>query len=731
MSSLQILNIALPIPLYRQFDYLPPKQMGDVKLKIGMRVRVNFRTRTMVGIIIGKSKSTTVPIHKLKPVTEILDKKPIIPLELFQLLRWTANYYQQPLGEVLFSALPSMLRKGKPIVIPRKEVYKIYKSDIDKTLFNHAPKQKKIFNLLLSHSQGLNIKQVSEKIPNPQSSLQALSSKKLIKKVFIEENIAEKNVTEKIFLNSEQSSVSKKIKKNSNSFSVHLLAGVTGSGKTEVYLSLAQKLLKKNKQILFLVPEIGLTPEYVHRIKKRLGVHVDLMHSGLNETERVHTWQSAKIGSSTIIVGTRSAVFLPFKDLGLIVVDEEHDQSFKQQEGVLYHARDLAIYRAKQLDIPIILGSATPSFESLVNVDKKKFKKYQIKFRAKKSSIPKINLVDLRSQKLIDGLSHELLHSMEDELDKNNQVLLFLNRRGYAPLLMCPSCSWVSECSRCDARMTYYKTQQTLKCHYCQKKQPAPKFCPNCSSEALINIGEGTQKIESRLKNYFSTYSIIRIDRDSTRRKNELENKLEQIKNGQHQIIIGTQMLSKGHDFPNVTLVGILNIDQGLFSTDFRATEKLAQLLVQVSGRAGRAKKTGKVFLQTYQPAHPLLSCLLSNGYNEFAKQALKSRKSCDFPPYTSMLLVRAQANQQQQTQKFLTQVKRMLDIPNQKLKLFGPIPALMAKKAGMYQSQLLVIAQNKKILQKSTSGFAEKIQQSPLAKRVRWEIEIDPLEIA
>ena len=537
--------------------------------------------------------------------------------------------------------------------------------------------------------------------------------------------------TQKIYLNQEQQDAYNTLQKELCHFHISLLAGITGSGKTEVYLALARDVIQNHKQVLFLVPEIGLTPQLVKRVQDRLGVTVAVIHSGLNENERAQAWLSVSTGKVSAIVGTRSAIFASFKNLGLIIVDEEHDLSFKQQEGFLYHARDVAIYRAKQLSIPIILGSATPSFESLHNVNNGRYKKLVLSTRAQKSKSPQIKLIDLRAKTSHGGLSSELLDAIQTELEKNHQVLLFLNRRGYAPTILCQNCGWIAECSRCDAHMVYYQKQNLIKCHHCLKEQPAPSNCLHCNSEELIYLGEGTQRIENALRAKFPNAAITRIDRDSVSRKNALQEKLDGIHNGKFQIIIGTQMLSKGHDFPNVTLVGILNVDHGLASTDFRATERLAQLIIQVSGRSGRSEKVGKVLLQTYQPQHPLLQRLLTDGYEAFSKEALDIRYNCALPPYTYMTIIRARAHQKDLTHNFLQDVKQMVNVTNSvSFNIFGPIPARLERKAGMFHSQLVVIATDRKRLQQHIKNWASEIQQRPLAKRVRWDIEVDPLEM-
>ncbi len=732
MQSDRILHIALPLPLYQHFDYLSLVGVNKNNIAPGIRARVPFGKRTLTGIIVGSSQQSKLANSKLKPVNELLDTEPVFEPNLLALLFWAADYYQQPIGEVLHTALPSLLRKGKFIQAPTHSVYQIGQQEVDENTFKRAPKQHKIYTLLQKNSGGLTADELNENLSHWRVAMRTLQEKNYVKKVELDKRIHGEEIKfDNRILNLEQKNAYKEITKNLDAFKPFLLDGVTGSGKTEVYLAAANKILNKKQQVLILVPEIGLTPQIVKRIETRLGAKVTLTHSNLNDTKRAQTWLAAKTGKAQIIVGTRSAVFLSFKSLGLIIVDEEHDLSFKQHEGFLYHARDVAMYRAKQNSIPIILGSATPSFESQHNVALGRYKKLILSKRAKESKLPQVKLIDLRSKIISDGLSNELIQAIEKELAQKHQVLLFLNRRGYAPVILCQDCGWSAECTRCDSRMTYYAKQNIIKCHHCLKQQATPELCSSCGSNNLLFLGEGTQRVENKLKELFPSTSIIRIDRDSTRKKDSLDKKLDDIHAGKHEIIIGTQMLSKGHDFPGVTLVGVLNIDQGLYSTDFRATERLAQLLIQVAGRAGRTNKQGKVLLQTYQPEHPLLNCLLQQGYTEFSRQALELRKSCFLPPYTHMVVVRARAHQQNLTQQFLVNFKNKVtqnNIPN--LNLLGPIPSLIERKAGMYQNQVIIMAANRGIIQQHLNTWTQMIQQHSLSKRVRWDIEVDPLEM-
>ena len=665
-TSNQILRIALPAPLRKLFDYLLPKDLYHVNLQPGLRVKVPFGSRKLIGVLVEVTDQTDVPSNKLKPITEIIDETPIFTKEILDLCLWASDYYHHPIGEVLFYALPTKLRQGKPAEL------KFKKSTV-------KPGEK----------------------------------------------------TTPIKLNDEQKNAVDQILKYKNSFQCFLLHGVTGSGKTEVYLQVIQKLLDQEKQALILVPEIALTPQTISRFQKRFNEKTVCMHSSLNPTERLNAWIMAKSGEAKIIIGTRSAIFTPCKNLGIIILDEEHDLSFKQQDGFRYSARNLAIIRAQRNNIPIVLGSATPSLETLYNILNKNFQTLSLPERVGSAIHPSFKMIDICNQTLDHGISKALLERIKQHLDNDSQVLLFLNRRGYAPTLMCHQCGWIAKCPRCDVHMTLHNQPEHLHCHHCDTTRPKPATCPECGKKQLQNIGVGTERLEKALSTHFPDIQITRIDRDTTRKKNSIDKLLERVHEGSKQILIGTQMIAKGHHFPNVTLVGIINADAGFFSADFRATERAGQLLLQVSGRAGRAEKPGEVLIQTHYAQHPLLKQLTQHGYLEFAKFALKDRQESGLPPYSHFALVRAFALDSNKPEQFLEEVKSLAEvIAKEKIKLLGPIPAPMPRRKSHFQTQLLFQSQDRTALQKLLKELLPQIEKLKSSSKVKWNVDVDPMEM-
>jgi primosomal protein N' (replication factor Y) len=536
-------------------------------------------------------------------------------------------------------------------------------------------------------------------------------------------------ISKHLTLNVEQAFAVEKIRENKNSFNVFLLHGITGSGKTEVYLQAMIDAIAAHKQILVMVPEIGLTPQALQRFSERFKVVSIALHSGQTPRQRLNAWRLIKDGTARIIIGTRSAVFSPFLELGLIIIDEEHDLSFKQQDGFRYHARDLAILRAQHYKIPIILGSATPSAETLYKAYSGKFHLLSLTQRAGAATLPNYQIIDIRNQKLEEGISKDLISAMQTELAAGQQVMLFLNRRGFAPVVLCHSCGWIIPCRRCDMRMTYHQHSKRMQCHHCEMQKILPVSCEACGANDLLPVGLGTERLESVLQKHFPTVSIARIDRDTTQRKGSMNELLEGIIAEKYQILIGTQMLAKGHHFPNVTLVGIVDADGGFFSSDFRGIERMGQLLIQVAGRAGRVQKQGNVCIQTHYPDHPIFHQLLSADYQAFVQMLLEERQAANFPPYSHLALFRAEGFSETQALNFLKNVKNLAGQPAG-ISLAGPILAPMPRRAGKHRAQLLVQTQSRNNLQRLLQKIISAIDTIPDKPKIRWSIDVDPMEM-
>jgi len=734
MSKGHLVNVAIATPLRRTFTYRLPKSIKKDDCKPGCRVKISFGRRRVIGVITETGVSTTLPASKIKQIDALIDNEPLWFNELWQLLIWATQYYQHPIGEVLHTAMPTLLRQGNSATFAKQKHW--YLTAVGKTAdaeqFRRAPRQFEFVKLLQEYPDGLNDSELRNIFPASYDVLKRLQEKKLLD--FTEQEITPQKTPQEITpgpkLNPEQQHAFDTVIAAQNDFGCFLIDGVTGSGKTEVYLQIIREIISQGKQALVLVPEIGLTPQMINRFQKRLGCPVSVLHSALNDTERLYAWLAARDNLAPVILGTRSAIFSPMKNPGLIVIDEEHDASFKQHEGFRYSARDLAVWRAKQNNIPVVLGSATPSIESLYNVKQGRFKKINLSQRAGEASPPKLHLLDMRSQPMFEGLTDKLLQIAQQHLDNNNQVLLFLNRRGYAPAMMCHDCGWVAHCQRCDSNMTYHHRDRRLRCHHCGAERASEKSCPQCQSEELLTVGSGTERIEAALHEKFTNVEIIRIDRDTTRRRGSLQALLNRVKAGQRQILLGTQMLAKGHHFPRVTMVGIIDADQGLHSAEFRAPERMAQLILQVAGRAGRAEQPGEVYIQTHHPDHPLLLSLIHQGYAAFAEQLLAERQLVGLPPYSAMALFRAEAVNRDAPLSFLQKIKDTINkYPHPRLEMYGPMPAPMEKRAGRYRTQLIVQAPQRQALQSLLRVVLPEIESLKSGQKVRWSLDVDPID--
>ncbi len=728
-----ILRIALSAPVYGLFDYLPPKPVDEENLKPGQRLLVPFGSSKRCGILVELSDQTSIPRQRLRAAHKMLDDAPLMSTDHLAFLRWVADYYHHPTGEVLLSALPVRLRKGKRPLIPRPDRVRLKAPDEETLgkLQRKAPRQWQLLQWLKSRGGDASMHELRQQFSNVHGILRALRGKDLVV-VGMTDNITAAPLSDPDFaLETEQAQAVTAIASRLTEYGAFLLDGVTGSGKTEVYLRIARQVLEQGRNVLLLVPEISLTPQLIRRVEARLPGPLAVLHSGRSDSERERAWQMTRKGQARVILGTRSAVLAPVPNLGLVLVDEEHDASYKQQEGFRYSARDMALVRARRANCPVVLGSATPSLETLKNAMDGRYTWLRLTQRAGKAQKPRMQLLDVRNQRLQGGLSPLLLQALEDVLSQGRQAMVFLNRRGFAPVLSCYSCGWLSDCPRCDARQTVHYRQHKLVCHHCGNERPMPAQCPACGSTELHPLGQGTEQLEQVLQQQFPDHPLVRIDRDSTSTKGSLDRLLQQAREGRASLLVGTQMLAKGHHFPGVSLVGMVDVDGGLFGADFRAAERMAQLIVQVAGRAGRGEHPGRVLMQTRFPDHPLLQTLVQADYAAFAQEALKEREQADMPPYSYQTLIRASASKAETAEAFLQQAVTLVEKQaGQEIQVWGPVPAPMQKRAGKYRSHLLLQASDRNRLQGFLDAFVPALSKLPDAGRVRWSVDVDPLDL-
>lgn len=733
-----ILQLAIPTPLRRRFDYLPPVDVSDAEVATwqkGSLVRTSFGHQEVVGVLLDIHQTPSCDINLLRPVHGLIDKNPAFSSEILDLCLWAADYYQCPEGDALHTALPALLRQGEAAEERREACWQLTVGGkgLPEGALKRAPKQALLLAALQQHEKLSRSDIAALEIP-------ANIIKSLLDKGIIEQTIATEAPTEiptNIFrqsglpLSKEQQTALDQIALHQ--FQVSLLDGATGSGKTEIYLQAIAKVLEQGKQALVLVPEIGLTPQTIARFQQRFAVPIVSLHSGLNDRERLDAWLQARSGKARILIGTRSAIFTPMPNLGIIIIDEEHDGSFKQQDGFRYSARDLAVVRANRLQIPLVLGSATASLETLSNAQQGRYQHLRLNTRAGNAKPPEIHLLDIRGQALHEGFALETKVAIGQEIAAGNQVLVFLNRRGYAPTLECHDCGWLANCPHCDVRMTVHQTPRHLHCHHCGHQRSILRQCPNCKSSKLQPLGQGTERSEIALSEWFPNTSIIRVDRDSTRNKNAMDKILNEVHQGEPCILIGTQMLAKGHHFADVTLVVIIDADAGLFSTDFRGPERMGQLLLQVSGRAGRAEKPGRVILQSHHTEHPLVQTLFFKGYQAFADLVLQERQITQLPPYRYLALLRAESKRPEIALDFLKLARheaQQIFASSPQLNYLGPLPAMIEKRGDRFRYQLQFNSAQRKPLQQLLKQLVEKLEANVLSKRVRWAIDVDPQEM-
>ena len=734
-SNLRIVRVALQVPVRRLFDY----RLSDTGCapEPGCRVKVPFGQRTMTGLVIDLVDHTAYHSSKLKAVLECLDPSPLIDAGHMKFLNWVAEYYLHPPGEVVFTAMPVLLRQGHAAELPNMTVWTCTATGHERLALGpgRAPVQYTILKAIAGSPVPLGADHLK-----PLSSSWRTAVKALLRDEMISEATAQASTstttTPGPTATADQQSAIENIIESLGGYRCFLLHGITGSGKTEVYLRCIEAALTANRQALVLVPEISLTPQLVDRFRARFNTNIDVMHSGMTKTQRMHGWEKARRGEASIIIGTRSAVFIPLARPGLIIVDEEHDTSFKQQDGLRYHARDLAIKRASDSNIPIVLGSATPSLESFHNASKDRYALLTLSERATRASMPDIHVLDMQQLPVDNGISRPMRDAIRRTHERGEQSLLFLNRRGFAPAVCCTECNWLAHCKRCDARLTWHRSQRRLRCHHCGHEARWPDQCPDCGSTTLVTVGQGTENIEDVIQRMVPGACIERIDRDTTRRKGELEGRLERIHSGEADILVGTQMLSKGHDFPNVTLVGIIDTDQLLFSSDFRASERLFQIVTQVAGRAGRAEKPGTVLIQTRYPASPWLQPCVNHDYAAFTAMALDEREATRYPPYQHLALLRAEATGQRTALEFLQamhEIAQRILSANSSLKsvaIMDPLPSVMEKRGGRFRAQLLTQAPGRAVLHKFLSLWINEIDATKQSRQVRWSLDVDPVDL-
>ena len=734
-----ILRVAVPTPLRRTFDYIFPENLlkeldGDLPLP-GSRVTIEFGRRTLVALIIEVTDSSDIALEKIKPINNILDSSPILSPDLLKLFVWAANYYQYPIGEALFTALPALLRKGETTELPAVKHWRVSELGLstETESLDRAPRQKALLQFLKDKIAAV-----------PESDLTGLFS------ATIRNQVEAKGLIEFFLAQHEPKPSSDELLQQENltldpqqqvamdaielhGFSCNLIEGVTGSGKTEIYLQAIEKVLRYNRQALVLIPEISLTPQTEKRFTDRFNTPIVTLHSGMTDKQRLEAWIKAKTGEAKIILGTRSAIFTGFDDLGLIILDEEHDSSYKQQDGFKYSARDLAVIRAQRENIPVILGSATPSLESLNNCIEGRYQHLTLTQRANNAKPPSWRVIDLKTEATTCGIAQSTLDAIQQRLDAQQQVLVFLNRRGYAPALVCHSCGWSADCPKCDSKLTFHRARGRLICHHCDYQQRKPHYCPSCNSKEIMTAGEGTEQSEEFLAKRFPNNEVIRIDRDSTRRKGAMQEFFATADSGKPCILLGTQMLAKGHHFENVTLVVILDADSGLMSADFRSHERIGQLLIQVAGRSGRGKLKGEVIVQTHQPDHPVLDQLFNQGYRPLALQLLQQRQQGMLPPCRPLAVIRAESTYPNQAMELLGLARKLCDQQRQTepdIQCLGPLPALMEKRAGRFRFILQVTASQRGQLQRCLSAVAIQLDNEKLAQKVRWSIDVDPQEL-
>ncbi|HLF30324.1 MAG TPA: primosomal protein N' [Xanthomonadales bacterium] len=720
-----VARVALPVPLPQLFDYVQNPDQPPVV--VGARVLVPFGRRRLVGIVVETDVVSEMAPERLLTILSLLDEgRALLDKSLMKLLAWCWQYYQHAPGEVLQTALPPALRKPDGSLPAAPVGFSL--TEAGRLRLRQGPGRAKVQFALLQRLQEAPVSELtlaSEGLPWRATMRRLLDAGWAAAGPMA---VAPPGIRPGPVLTAEQQQAVDDCLAAGDRFQCHLLDGVTGSGKTEIYLQLLERVLSQGRQGMVLVPEIGLTPQLLRRFRQRLGLEPAVIHSRISAGERLQAWEAARSGRSRLLIGTRSALFTPMPELGLIILDEEHDASFKQQEGFRYSARDVAVKRASDLDVPIVLGSATPSLESINNAVAGRYQWHRLRERATQAALPRWRVLDLGQNRCQHGLAAAATEAIAETLARQEQVIVFLNRRGWAPVLMCEQCGWHGTCERCDANLTWHRGAGILCCHHCGSQRRTPVLCPDCRADALSSAGEGTQQLERALQDRFPAVPVLRFDRDSTSRKGSFNDQVEQVIQGGPCVLVGTQMLAKGHHFPDVTLVVVVNVDQSLYSADFRAMERLGQTLLQVSGRAGRAGKPGTVILQTFHPENGMLALLINQGYEVFARHLLEERRQTHLPPVSFQALLRAEAHSRDDVEQFLHAAAACF--PAGESSVFGPMPAIMEKVSGRYRMYLMIQGDARPELHRQIDAWMGPLRSLPARRKVRWALDIDPQEL-
>lgn len=730
MSSTRFASFAISLPLHRVFDY----QLETTSpAEPGTRYRLPFANRVKTGILLSDSDSSAYDRDKIKPVHGQIDEQPVLDAHILTLARWMSDYYLQPLGEVVFRCLPAYLRGLRPHHPARIKIWRLLDGVDDRIqqLRERSPRQYEICRALQDRPEGLNAVELKTININWHGVIKSLQRKDLVHWEW-QNHPMMSAAPELPALTPEQKAIVQAIVPKLDQFGVHLLDGVTGSGKTEIYLRLIAARLDAGFQVIYLVPEIGLTSQLIDRITLRFGGCFAISHSGLTDLQRYRAWDRFRRGEVKIMLGTRSSLFSQCDKLGLIIVDEEHDHSYRQEDGIRYHARDVAIKRAHMLDIPILLGSATPSLESINNCDREHYHHHRLDQRATAFPPPPIELQDIRASQLEAGCSSATLARIEQHLNDRGQVLIYLNRRGFAPVVMCHDCGWQALCQNCDSRMTLHQSINRLLCHHCGYGWGLPAQCPACGHAEIKHHGIGTEQLEQGLSQRFAQVPVLRIDRDTIDSREAMKLRLQQLQTGEPCILVGTQMIAKGHDYPAITLSIVLDADQALFSASYRASERLAQTLLQVSGRSGRGDRAGEAIVQTRFPQHPLMQSLSRLKYREMVDELLAERRMLGLPPFARVVMFRADATELKAALGQLEVIREILTTFSgfTALSCIGPMPALMPRRIGRYRAQLALVGQDYAGLRGLLQQAMPKLAELSSTAGVSWNIDVDAYDL-